>query len=91
VPPNDLTRPLVRVGWAAGSRAVTPYELDTANEPDLEITCVTARGTSSRDEEPPPLPSRPEPTPEVLAAVREARAAAAADSRRSSRRAGAWR
>jgi HD-GYP domain-containing protein (c-di-GMP phosphodiesterase class II) len=90
VPPADLTRPLVRVGWEAGGRSVTPYELDTANEPDLEITCVTGRGTSSREEEPPPLPSRPEPTPEVLAAAREARAAAAASSRRSSRRA-AWR
>jgi HD-GYP domain-containing protein (c-di-GMP phosphodiesterase class II) len=91
VPPNDLTRPLVRVGWEAGGRSVTPYELETANEPDLEITCVTARGTSSRKEEPPPLPSRPEPTPEVLAAAREARAAAAAGSRRSSRRASALR
>jgi HD-GYP domain-containing protein (c-di-GMP phosphodiesterase class II) len=90
VPQTDLTRPLVRIGWEAGGRAVSPYELDTADEPDLEITCLTARGTSSREEEPPPLPSRPEPSPEVLAAAREARAAAAATSRRASRRA-AWR
>src|SRR5919206_2372081 len=88
VPQTDLTRPLVRVGWEAGGRAVTPYEVDTTNEPDLEVTCVTARGKSSREEEPPPLPSRPEPTPEVLEAAREARAAAAA--RQRSRRS-AWR
>jgi HD-GYP domain-containing protein (c-di-GMP phosphodiesterase class II) len=90
VPPTDLTRPLVRVGWERGGRSVSPYEIDTANEPDLEVTCVTARGTRSRDEEPPPLPSRPEPTPDVLAAAREARAAAAGP-RRASRRAGARR
>src|SRR3954447_2297753 len=59
VPQKDLTRPLVRVGWEAGGRSVTPYELETANEPDLEITCVTTKGTTPREEEPPPLPSRP--------------------------------
>jgi HD-GYP domain-containing protein (c-di-GMP phosphodiesterase class II) len=89
VPPSDLTRPVVRVGWDPGGRTVAPYEIDTAETPELEVTCVTTRGTSSREEEPPPLPSRPEPTPEVLAAAREARAAAA-QPRRVSHRA-AWR
>src|SRR3954471_6862860 len=90
VPQKDLTRPLVRVGWEAGGRAVSPYEVDTAGQPELEVTCVTTKGTTSREEEPPPLPSRPEPTPEVLAAAREAREAAAVPLR-ASRRAGAWR
>jgi HD-GYP domain-containing protein (c-di-GMP phosphodiesterase class II) len=84
---KDLTRPLVRVAWEPGGQRVSPYELDTATEPDLEITCVTTRGTTSREEEPPPLPSRPEPTPEVLAAAREAREAAAAPHRLSRSRA----
>src|SRR3954452_1872980 len=81
VPQDNLTRPLVRIGWDPGGRTVSPYELDTATEPDLEITGVTARGKSSREEEAPPLPSRPEPTPDVLAAAREARAAAATPRR----------
>jgi HD-GYP domain-containing protein (c-di-GMP phosphodiesterase class II) len=87
VPQDNLTRPLVRIGWDPGGRSVSPYELDTADEPELEVTCVTARGKSSREEEAPPLPSRPEPTPDVLAAAREAREAAATP-RRVSRRAG---
>src|SRR4051794_27070670 len=86
VPQDNLTRPLVRIGWDPGGRSVSPYELDTADEPELEVTCVTARGKSSREEQPPPLPSRPEPTPDVLAAAREAREAAATP-RRVSRRA----
>jgi hypothetical protein len=86
VPQDNLTRPVVRIGWDPGGRSVSPYELDTAAEPELEVTCVTARGKSSREEEPPPLPSRPEPTPDVLAAAREAREAAATP-RRVSRRA----
>src|SRR3954471_22549624 len=87
VPQTDLTRPVVRIGWEAGGRSVSPYELDTATEPELEVTCVTTKGTTSREEEPPPLPSRPEPTPEVLAAAREAREAAAVPLRASRRRA----
>jgi HD-GYP domain-containing protein (c-di-GMP phosphodiesterase class II) len=90
VPQKDLTRPLVRIGWEAGGRAVSPYEFDTTTEPELEVTCVTARGTSSREEAPPPLPSRPEPTPTDLFDAREAREARQA-ARRVSRRAGAWR
>jgi HD-GYP domain-containing protein (c-di-GMP phosphodiesterase class II) len=89
VPQTDLTRPLVRVGWEAGGRDVSPYELDTATEPELEVSCLTTRGTSSRDEEPPPLPTRPEPTPTELFDAREAREARQA-TRRESRRA-AWR
>src|SRR3954464_5082055 len=87
VPQKDLTRPLVRVAWEPGGQRVSPYELDTATEPDLELTCVTTKGTTSREEEPPPLPPRPEPTPEVLAAAREAREAAAVPLRASRRRA----
>src|SRR4051812_11297497 len=86
VPQKDLTRPLVRVAWEPGGRQISPYEIDTAAEPDLEVTCVTTKGTTSREEEPPPLPSRPEPTPDVLAAAREAREAAAARQRVSRRR-----
>jgi HD-GYP domain-containing protein (c-di-GMP phosphodiesterase class II) len=85
VPQDDLTRPIVRVGWDPTGRAVSHYELDTATEPGLAITCVTNKGTTSREqreeEEPPPLPSRPEPTPDMLAAAREARIAAAAPRR----------
>jgi HD-GYP domain-containing protein (c-di-GMP phosphodiesterase class II) len=62
VPPDDLCRPLVRVGWAAGGREVSPYELDTATAPGLTIACVPPPGTPSREEEPPPLPTRPERT-----------------------------
>src|SRR4051795_5867224 len=81
VPPGNLGRPLVRIGWDPRGHSVSPYELDMAKEPDLEVTCVTARGKSSREEEAPPLPSRPEPTPDVLAAAREAREAAATPRR----------
>jgi HD-GYP domain-containing protein (c-di-GMP phosphodiesterase class II) len=83
VPQDDLTRPIVRVGWDPTGRAVSHYELDTATEPGLAITCVTNKGTTSREqeEEPPPLPSRPEPTADMLAAAREARIAAAAPRR----------
>src|SRR3954463_3747625 len=90
VPPGNLGRPVVRIGWDPGGRRVSPYELDTATEPELEVTCVTARGTSSREEASPPLPSRPEPTPTELFDAREAREARPA-ARRVSRRAGARR
>jgi HD-GYP domain-containing protein (c-di-GMP phosphodiesterase class II) len=90
VPQDALTRPVVRIGWDAGGRTVSPYELDTADEPELSLACVTAKGTTSREEEPPPLPTRPEPSEDELAAARRDRAAAATP-RRVSRRAGAWR
>jgi hypothetical protein len=90
VPQADLTRPVVRIGWEAGGRTVSPYELDTADEPELSLACITAKGTTSREEEPPPLPTRPEPSEDELAAARRDRAAAATP-RRVSRRAGAWR
>ena len=89
VPQADLTRPVVRVGWEPDGRAVSPYELDTATEPALEITCVTTKGSSSREEDPPPLPTRPEPTPTELFDAREAREARQAAQR--DRRAGSWR
>jgi HD-GYP domain-containing protein (c-di-GMP phosphodiesterase class II) len=71
---EDLTRPLVRVGWDAGGREVSPYEVDTREVAGLTLTCVTGRDAPSSDAEPPPLPTRPEPSAEVLAAAREARA-----------------
>src|SRR4051812_7451215 len=90
VAPDNLTRPLVRIGWDAGGRPVSHYELDTATEPELGISCVTTKGTPSRDEkEPPPLPTRPEPTEDALAAAREKRAAAREPRRLN--RARAWR
>jgi HD-GYP domain-containing protein (c-di-GMP phosphodiesterase class II) len=67
VPQNDLTRPVVRVGWDATGRPVSHYQLDTATEPELSIACVTAKGTTSREEEPPPLPARPPPSRTALA------------------------
>src|SRR4051794_1526160 len=87
---DHLERPLVRIGWERGGRAVSPYEFDTATEPELEVTCVTARGKSSREEASPPLPSRPEPTPTDLFDAREAREARQA-ARRGHRPAGAPR
>src|SRR5256714_832199 len=93
VPQTDLTRPVVRVGWDASGRAVSHYELDTATEPGLEVVCVTTKGTTSREEEPPPLPTRPEPTPTELFDAREAREARQAEAaeRRAGRRSRAWR
>jgi HD-GYP domain-containing protein (c-di-GMP phosphodiesterase class II) len=62
VPADDLTRPVVRIAWDGGGRSVSPYELDVAAEPkELTLACVRAPGVPSREEEPPPLPSRPEP------------------------------
>jgi HD-GYP domain-containing protein (c-di-GMP phosphodiesterase class II) len=88
VPPENLTRPLVRVGWNAAGQAVTPYEVDMAGEPErLTLSCVLGPGVPTRDNEPPPLPARPEPSAEVLSekraerARREARAAVAGTSR----------
>jgi HD-GYP domain-containing protein (c-di-GMP phosphodiesterase class II) len=81
VPQTDLTRPLVRIGWEADGRTVSPYEFDTATDPSLDVRCITTRGTTSDDEKPPPMPSRPEPTAEVLEAAREMRAARATPRR----------
>jgi HD-GYP domain-containing protein (c-di-GMP phosphodiesterase class II) len=74
VPPEDLTRPVVRVGWDAAGREVAPYELDLRESAELTLSCVAASGVPARDE-PASLPSRPEPSPEVQAAAREARVA----------------
>src|SRR3954471_8471724 len=72
---DDLTRPLVRVGWDASGRPVSPYEVDLASEKDeLTLSCVPGAGVPSREVEPPPLPARPEPSSEVLAAKRAERA-----------------
>jgi HD-GYP domain-containing protein (c-di-GMP phosphodiesterase class II) len=74
VPPDRLDRPVVRVGWEAGGREVTPYEVDTAKEPELELACVAhlpARGEQEPDV--PPLPSRPEPPVTAAAASSEPR------------------
>jgi hypothetical protein len=85
---ENVTRPLVRVGWDPSGRPVSPYEVDLAAEPDeLTLSCVRGPGVPARDVEPPPLPARPEPSAEVLAekraerARREARAVVARTSR----------
>ncbi|MEA2422763.1 MAG: hypothetical protein QOF55_1862, partial [Thermoleophilaceae bacterium] len=74
--PEDLTRPVVRVGWNAGGRQVAPYEVDLRESAELTLACVTASGVPTRDE-----PSRPEPSPEVQAAARLAREAKPAGGR----------
>jgi HD-GYP domain-containing protein (c-di-GMP phosphodiesterase class II) len=61
VPPEKLEFPVVRIGWDAGGREVSPYEVDMAAESELTVSCVPAPGVPSREEEPPPLPTRPEP------------------------------
>jgi HD-GYP domain-containing protein (c-di-GMP phosphodiesterase class II) len=66
VPPTDLARPVVRVGWESGGREVSPYEVDLRSLEDVSLTCVAGPDVPARDVEP-PLPSRPEPSPEVLA------------------------
>jgi HD-GYP domain-containing protein (c-di-GMP phosphodiesterase class II) len=68
VRPDNLERPVVRVAWDGGGRSVSPYTLDLADEPeDLTLACVAAPGVPSREQEPPPLPSRPEPAVRALA------------------------
>jgi HD-GYP domain-containing protein (c-di-GMP phosphodiesterase class II) len=62
VPVEKLDRPLVRIGWTAGGQEVAPYEVDMGAEPDeLTLSCVAAPGVPSREQEPPPQPTRPEP------------------------------
>jgi HD-GYP domain-containing protein (c-di-GMP phosphodiesterase class II) len=69
VPADNLDRPLVRIGWDARGNTVAPYEVDIAKEPDeMTLMCVAAPGVPSREEEPPPQPTRPEPA--VVAAPR---------------------
>jgi HD-GYP domain-containing protein (c-di-GMP phosphodiesterase class II) len=53
VPPDALERPVVRVGWEPSGREVTPFDLDTAERPDLSIACVA----------PPPAVAREYPAP----------------------------
>jgi HD-GYP domain-containing protein (c-di-GMP phosphodiesterase class II) len=62
VPPDKIDRPVVRVGWDPSGRTVTPFELDTAKEPELTIRCVAASGKVSQEEPPPPMPTRPDPS-----------------------------
>jgi HD-GYP domain-containing protein (c-di-GMP phosphodiesterase class II) len=63
-PPNNLDRPVVRVGWDAGGAQVSPYELDTAADPELTLDCVPPHSEDGMPEpDPPPLPTRPEPAP----------------------------
>src|SRR3954451_20192580 len=87
VPPSDLTRPVVRVAWREGGQPVTPYEIDMASEPELTLSCVLGPGVPAPSVEPPPLPTWPQPSAEVLAEKRaerarqEARAALAGTSR----------
>ena len=75
VPPENLGRPLVRVGWNASGQPVAPYEVDMAGEPDsLTLSCVLGPGVPARGAAEPPLPTRPEPSAEVLAEKRAERA-----------------
>src|SRR3954463_6217126 len=75
VPGDDLSRPVVRVAGSAGGQPVTPYELEMASEPDeLTLSCVLGPGVPKRSVEPPPLPTWPEPSAEVLAEKRAERA-----------------
>jgi HD-GYP domain-containing protein (c-di-GMP phosphodiesterase class II) len=67
VPPDDLGHPVVRVGWEAGGREVSPYEMDMAAEHGLTVACVPAPGVPSREHDPPPLPTRPEPLVQMSA------------------------
>jgi HD-GYP domain-containing protein (c-di-GMP phosphodiesterase class II) len=63
-PPNKLDRPVVRVGWDAGGAQVSPYEIDTAEDPELTLDCVPPHSeTGEPERDPPPLPTRPEPAP----------------------------
>src|SRR4051812_14712949 len=52
VPPEDLMRPLVRVGWDASGRQVAHYEVDLRKSPELTLSCVPSCGSASRDAEP---------------------------------------
>jgi HD-GYP domain-containing protein (c-di-GMP phosphodiesterase class II) len=67
VPPEKLDQPVVRVGWDPSGAEVSPYEVDLAAEPALTLDCVGHPGAPESD--PPPLPTRPEPGPEVLSAA----------------------
>jgi hypothetical protein len=63
-PQNKLDRPVVRVGWDARGAQVSPYELDTADDPELTLDCVPVHAEPGTPEpDPPPLPTRPEPAP----------------------------
>jgi hypothetical protein len=87
VPPDNLDVPVVRVGWEVGGAEVSPYEVDLSSEPDLSISCVAGPGAVEVEHLPPLLPTRPEPSAEVLDAMRNSRTipAASAGGRRVSR------
>jgi HD-GYP domain-containing protein (c-di-GMP phosphodiesterase class II) len=88
VPPDKLDQPVVRIGWDAGGASVSPYEVAMASEPGLLVSCVAGPGAEEVEHLPPPLPTRPEPSAEVLDAMRGARTAApvaTASSRRVTR------
>jgi HD-GYP domain-containing protein (c-di-GMP phosphodiesterase class II) len=91
---DRLERPVVRIAWGEGGAPVSPYEIDLSDErDDLTLTCVALPGTPSREEAPPPLPTRPEPSPELLEARRLAAEAAETmgNHRRVSRVGRGWR
>jgi HD-GYP domain-containing protein (c-di-GMP phosphodiesterase class II) len=71
---DNLERPVVRVAWDARGASVSPYEVNMADEPDeLTLSCLAAPGVPSREQEPPPLPTRPEPLVRSLTPVRRTR------------------
>ena len=62
---GKLYAPVVRIGWEPSGREVTPFELDTADRPDLTLSCVA------------PPPSVAKPAPAAVPAPPVAAAAAA--------------
>ena len=86
VPPHNVERPVVRIGWDESGQEVTPYEIDTARDPRLTLACVGASGKVPKDEPPPPMPTRPDPG--TMPAARDRGLAANGASARRSR---AWR
>ena len=49
VPPDRLERPIVRVAWEPSGREIIPFELDTAERPDLTLSCVAPPPTVVRE------------------------------------------
>jgi hypothetical protein len=60
VPVDRIDVPVVRIGWDEGGRAVSPYEVDMATVPDLELSCLASNPAAEVERDPPPAPpSRP--------------------------------
>jgi hypothetical protein len=79
VAPDRLDRPVVRVAWEPSGREIIPFELDTAERPDLSLACVAPPPTVVREGSG-PVPPTAKP---VAAAVAPAAPATAARVRRT--------